>query len=116
MISLYKDPKGEKIFSKVYGGNGDHTLMTIGSGPDNGAAVNVIAMRSKVIELEAELVVARVSGGVVCGCMFVCVHVYMCVYTTSTLSHLCMCVCVSPPPPPPPPNFLILFLFSCCIF
>ena len=98
MISLYKDPMGEKIFPKVYSCDGSNS---VGGGPGNGTGDSINAMRSKVIELETKLVIARVSGGVVCGCMFVCVHVYMCVYTTSTLSYLCMCVCVCPPSAPP---------------
>ena len=97
---------GEKIFPKVYSCDGSNS---VGGGHVSTTGDSINAMRSKVIALETELEIARVSG-VVCGCMFVCVHVYMCVYTTSTLSNLCMCVCVSPP------NFLRLFLFSCCIF
>ena len=95
MVSLYKDPMGEKIFTKVYGGDGS---SSVGGAYVSTTGDSVIAMRSKVIALETELEIARVSGGVVCGCMFVCVLVYMCVYTTSTLSHLCMCV--FPPSPP----------------
>ena len=108
MISLYKDPKGEKIFSK-YGCDGMNTMNSVGGGPGNGTGDSINAMRSKVIKLEAELEIARVSGGVLCGFMFVCVHVYMCVYIPLSLFPYCSCVSVCFPPPP----HLISLSYSC---
>ena len=108
MISLYKDPKGEKVFTKVYGGDGNNS---IGGGHVSSSGDDVIVMRSRVIELEAELKIAKVSGGVVCEFMFVCTCTCVCsIYHFHPFPIVHMCVCVSPS------NFLIFSCFPAVYF
>ena len=63
MVGLYKDPKGEDIFSKVTGSemnNNVHKSMKVAVDESTNDSRNNDSLRKRIVDLEAELKAAKV--------------------------------------------------------